>query len=172
DTPAAGIAKIRMLRERIPSMKKKDVDDEIAQINEFIKTSDMKHLQEFKTIMISDGYYADKNYDQALENLIGFYQKHPLSDYLDVLKKRIVQTVKEQISHSIAKTDYLKAFQIYGQNAGSWLKGSDRIDTDYLLGLAFERSGVPEEAQKKYQKVINKLYSIKGTQEEKERSVF
>lgn len=172
DSPAAGIAKIRMLREKIPTMKKKDVDDEIAKINEFIKSSDLSRLQEFKTIMIADGYYADKNYETALENLISFYQSFPLSDYLDVFKKRIVQTIKEQVSNSVDNRDYLKAFQIYGQNAGSWLKGADRIDTDYLLGVSFERSGVPEEAQKKYQAVLNRLYAIKGTQEEKERSVF
>ena len=35
--------------------------------------------------------------------------------------------------------------------------------------MAFEKSGVPDEAQKKYQSVLNKLYAIKGTQEEKER---
>ncbi len=172
DSPAAGIATIRMLRGRIPTIKKKDVDDEIAKINEFIKDSDLKYLPEFKTIMISDGYFAAKNYEEALGNLVTFYQSNPLSNYLDVLKKRIVQTVKEQISHSVDQKDYLKAFQIYGQNAGSWLKGTDRIDTDYLLGLAFERSGVPEEAEKKYRNVLNKLYSLKGTPEEKERAVF
>lgn len=172
NSQAAGIAKLRLLRAQIPSMKPKEVEDEVAKANEFIKNSNLEKLTEFKTIMISDGYYAAKNYDEALKNLITFYQGHPLSDYLDVFKKRIVQTVKDQIGHSIVKGDYLKAFQIYGQNAGSWLKGADRVDTDYLLGVAFEKSGVPDEAQKKYQSVLNKLYAIKGTQEEKERAVF
>ncbi|MES2767779.1 MAG: tetratricopeptide repeat protein [Bdellovibrionota bacterium] len=172
NSQAAGIAKIRLLRAQIPSMKDKQVVEEVAKVNEFIKTSSLEKLTEFKTIMISDGYYADKNYDEALKNLIAFYQEHPLSDYLDVFKKRIVQTIKDQIGFSIAKGDYLKAFQIYGQNAGSWLKGADRIDTSYLLGVAFEKSGVPDEAQKKYQSVLNKLYAIRGTIEEKERGVF
>lgn len=172
NSQAAGIANIRMLRAEIANMKEKEVEDEVSKVNEFIKTSNLEKLTEFKTIMISDGYYSAKNYDAALKNLISFYQEHPLSDYLDVFKKRIVQTIKDQIAFSIEKGDYLKAFQIYGQNAGSWLKGSDRIDTNYLLGLAFEKSGVPDEAEKKYQAVLNKLYSIRGTQEEKERAVF
>jgi tetratricopeptide (TPR) repeat protein len=172
DSQAAGIAKIRLLRAEIPTMKEKEVTEEVNKVNAFIKKSDLEKLAEFKTIMISDGYYAAKNYDQALKNLITFYQGHPLSDYLDVFKKRIVQTVKDQIGFSIDQGDYLKSFQIYGQNAGSWLKGSDRMDINYLLGVAFEKSGVPDEALKKYQTVLNKLYSIKGTPEEKERAVF
>lgn len=172
NSQAAGIAKIRMLRAQIPNMKDKEVDDEIAKVNEFIKTSNLEKLTEFKTIMISDGYYSAKNYDAALKNLITFYQEHPLSDYLDVFKKRIVQTINDQIGFSVDKGDYLKAFQIYGQNAGSWLKGSDRIDTNYMLAQAFEKSGVPDEAEKKYQAVLNKLYSIRGTQEQREREVF
>lgn len=172
NSQAAGIAKIRLLRAQIPSMKSKEVQDEVAKVNEFIKTSNLEKLTEFKTIMISDGYYGAKNYDEALKNLISFYQEHPLSDYLDVFKKRIVQTIKDQIGHSIATGDYLKAFQIYGQNAGTWLKGAERIDTNYLLGVAFEKSGVPDEALKKYQAVLNKLYAIKGTIEDKERRVF
>ncbi len=172
NSQAAGIARIRMLRAQIPNMKEKEIEVEINKINDFIKTSDLKDLSEFKTIMISDGYHTAKNYDAALKNLISFYQENPLSNYLDVLKKRIVQATKDQMNHSIEKGDYLKTFQIYGQNAGTWLKGSDRIDTHYLLGLAFERSGVPDEALKKYQEVLNRLYSIRGTQEEKERAVF
>lgn len=172
NSQAAGVARIRMLRAQIPHMKEKDVEDEINKVKEFIKTSDLQDLKEFKTIMISDGYHAAKNYDAALKNLISFYQENPLSKYLDVLKKRIVQATKDQMNHSVIKGDYLKVFQIYGQNAGTWLKGSDRIDTHYLLGLSFEKSGVPDEAQKKYQEVLNRLYSIRGTQEEKERAVF
>lgn len=172
NSQAAGVARIRLLRAQIPEMKEKEVNDQITKINEFIKTSNLEKLKEFKTIMIADGYYAAKNYDEALKNLISFYQENPLSNYLDVFKKRIVQTIKDQIAFSIENGDYLKAFQIYGQNAGTWLKGSDRMDTNYLLGIAFEKSGVPDEAQKKYQAVLNKLYAIKGTPEEKERSVF
>jgi len=172
NSQAAGIAKLRLLRAQIPSMKAKEVEEEVAKANDFIKNSNLEKLTEFKTIMISDGYYAAKNYDEALKNLIAFYQGHPLSDYLEVFKKRIVQTVKDQIGHSIVKGDYLKAFQIYGQNAGSWLKGADRIDTDYLLGVAFEKSGVPDEAQKKYQSVLNKLYAEKGTKEKKKKRIF
>lgn len=172
NSQAAGIAKIRLLRAQIPFMKEKEVNDEIAKINQFIKTSDLEKLKEFKTVMIADGYYTAQNYDQALDNLVSFYQENPLSNYLDVVKKRIVQTIKDQIAFSIEKGDYLKAFQIYGQNAGSWLKGSERMDTSYLLGVAFEKSGVPDEALKKYQFVLNKLYAIRGSSEEKERAVF
>lgn len=172
ETEAAGVAKIRLLRARIPSMKEKEINDEIASINKFIQTSQLEKLKEFKTIMIADGYYSRKNYDESLKYLISFYQENPLSNYLDVFKKRIVQTIKDQMAYAVQNDDYLKAFQIYGKNSSVWLKDSNRIDVEYLLGRAFEEAAVPDEAIKKYQEVLNKLYSIRGSQEERERKVF
>ncbi len=169
---ASEIAKIRLLRARIKNMKEEDIKDEVSKISEFVKNSQLPKLKEFRTIMISDGYYEKKDYEKTLSELIAFYQENPLSNYLDIFKKRIVKTFRDQMIHTIDNGDYLKTFQIYGRNAGTWLKDSNRLDIEYLLGEAFEKTGVPDEAITKYKKVLNTLYAIKGTQEEKERNVF
>lgn len=169
---ASEIAKIRLLRARIKNMKEEDIQDEVANVNEFVKKSRLPKLNEFRTIMISDGYYEKKDYEKTLEELISFYQNNPLSNYLDIFKKRIVKTFRDQMIHTIDNKDYMKTFQIYGKNAGTWLKDANRLDIEYILGEAFEKTGVPDEAIKKYKAVLNTLYSIKGTQEEKERNVF
>jgi tetratricopeptide (TPR) repeat protein len=56
--------------------------------------------------------------------------------------------------------------------ADSWLKSSDRIDTKFWVGKAFELAGVFAESSKLYRDVLNKVYALKGTKTGLERNIF
>ena len=66
------------------------------------------------------------------------------------------------------KKDYkglLKTYKVYADN---WLKAQSRIDTDYLLGLAYESAGATNVAVDKFGKTLERLAQLKGSPNEKE----
>ena len=171
DNDGATVAKARLLRERMKGMKDKEVENSVEELKKLVEKSKLPRSEDFTTIMVSDGYRSRAEYDKALELLIDFYQSHPTAE-LDIFKKRIIQTIVSKMEEQLDSPKYLDVLKTYGQYSGVWLKGTDRLDIQYFLGMTYEKSGVPDEAAKYYRKVLNRLYAIKGTQEEKERLVF
>ncbi len=168
----AGIANIRLTRERFPEMKDKEIDTVMKEIHAFVNKSELPLIRDFEVITLSDGFFNRGEYDRALSQLVPFYQENPLSSNLEIIKGRIVKTLTQQMRSLVAKEDYLDAFRLYGKNLTTWLKNADRIDLSYYLGRSYEGAGVPAEAAKIYREALNKLYTIQGTIEEKERRVF
>ncbi len=171
-TQGAGIANIRLLGYRIPEKTQKEIDDQIQDIEKFIKGSTLSRLNDFKTIMIADGYFNKKEYKKSYDMLVNFYKQNPTSNNLDIFSKRIVRNLTEEIRSEVNKKNYLEAIRIYGMHSATWLKQSDRLDLSYYIAESFENTGVFGEAAKRYLQVLNKLYSIKGTEEVVEKGVF
>lgn len=172
NSPGAMIAKIRLVSERMKDMKPKEIEKNEAEIKAFATTSTIPRVRDFATILSSDGYFARKEFDKAFGKLVAFYQENPTSPNLDIFRSRIVRNFTEQIRGKVDEGNFIKALEIYGQNAGSWLKDHHRIDLRYDLGRSFEKAGVPEESIKLYQGALNQMIAIRGTPEEQERNVF
>lgn len=168
----AGIANIRLLGYRIPVKTQKEITDQIRDIESFIKKSTLSRLDDFKTIMISDGYFNKKEYGKSYDLLVDFYQQNPTSNNLDIFGRRIVRNLTEEIHSEVDKKRYLEGIRIYGKHSSTWLKNSDRLDLAYYIAKSFENTGVFAEASKRYLQLLNKLYAIKGTEEALERGVF
>lgn len=168
----AGMANIRLTRSRFADMKTKEIETAMKEIHNFTLTSDLPRIKDFEVIMMSDGFYDRGEYEKSMSQLVEFYQNNPTSTNLEIIKGRIVKTLTRQMKSLVEKEDYLEAFKLYGKNSNSWLKNADRIDLSYYLGKSYEGAGVPAEAAKIYREALNKLYSIEGTIEEKERKVF
>lgn len=168
----AGVANIRLLGYRIPNKTQKEIDEQINETEKFIKSSKLSRLNDFQKIILSDGYYKKKEFAKSLDILVKFYQQNPTSNNLDVFRKRIVKNLTEQVAIDVQNKNYLGAIKTYGKNTSSWLKNSDRLDLQYFIAQSFENTGVFNEAAKRYRQVLNKLYAIKGTPEEKEREIF
>jgi tetratricopeptide (TPR) repeat protein len=171
-SPGAGIANIRLNSDRMPRMKKREIEYALEKIDEFVSGSSLPHIKAFETLLVSDGFYKRKEFDKTLERLMTFYKENPNSDNLPLFRSRIVRTITTQISDLSEKGDFMRTFEVYGKNASTWLKDTGRIDILYYLGKSFEAAGVPEEASRVYRQALNKLYSIKGTRLGRERSVF
>lgn len=167
----AGVARVRIGGQRMTDMKEKEVEVAATEMKEFAEDSDLPRAKDFVTIMLADGYHRRKQYDKALTLLLDFYKNEPSSD-LSVFKKRIMSNITSQLQVLLKDHKFLELFKVYGQHAPVWLKNSDRIDIEYYLGEGFEQAGAYNEAADYYRKVLNRLYSIRGTDEEKERQVM
>ncbi len=170
-TEGASVAKVRLMSDRMDMMKDKELKTAIEEVNHFGETSKLPRAQEFVTILVGDGYNKRKDYAAALDLLVNFYRANPTAE-LDIFRKRIRGNIIEQLRAKITKNEFLEVFKIYGEHVAVWLKNVDRIDLEYYLGRSFELAGVQSEASDYYRKVLNRLYAIQGTQEEKERRVL
>ncbi|MGE3972973.1 MAG: tetratricopeptide repeat protein [Bdellovibrionales bacterium] len=171
NSEGAGVARIRLTGQRIKDMKEKEIDAALLEINKFVEKSTLPRIKDFVSILVSDGYRERREYQKAFELLTKFYNENPEAD-LSIFRKRIVQNLTSQLSVYVQKGQFMDFFKAYGKDAPLWLKNPDRIDIDYYQGRSFEQAGVSSEAATYYRKVLNRLYAIKGTDEEKERMVM
>lgn len=169
--PGSKLARIRLLSQKMKSMKPKAFESAIAEIKELQKEIKIKDINEFVTLLVADGYKERGDYMEALHILSEFYQKHPNSKHQDVIRKQIRRNIANEMERKIDGNDYLGALDFYEKYNRTWLQGSDRIDIEYFKGKAFELAGALGEASKIYSHVEKRLEKIQGTQEEKEKRV-
>jgi tetratricopeptide (TPR) repeat protein len=168
----ASLAKIRLTSSRMKNMKEKEIDGSLEEFEKYLQGSKLPMIEPFVRVAISDGFYERGNFDKTLGILIDYYRNNPTSVVLDVFKTRIERTLITQIKDLVDQKQFLETLRLYGQNSSRWLRDSDRIDLMFYLGEAYEQAGSPVDASKLYRDSLNKLYSIRGTQAEKERGVF
>lgn len=172
DSPSAVVARLRMLSERMQTMKPKEVDKAVKDIQELAKSSNLPHMDQFATMMISNGFNRRKEYEKAIQLLVKLYQDQPTTTDLKLISNRIVKNINEELKDLVDSGQYIQALKLHNQYADNWLKSSNRIDTKFNVARAFEQAGVLKQAQKLYQDTLNQLYSMKGTAAAKERNVF
>jgi len=129
-------------------------------------------IEEFSALLIADGYTARREYDQATNELVEFYQKNPQSANIEKIKGRIVRNLSDGIRASIDRGDFLDSLRRYSKNAGGWLKGNDRIDVPFSVARSYEQAGVYKEAALNYDLCLQRLSEIKGTDAIRERRIF
>lgn len=167
DNPKTIVARLHLLSTRMKSMKDEEAKQTIAKMDELAKKSDLANVDQFKTVMIADGFARRGDQQKAVDILADFFQKNPNRPDSKQVTKRIVSNIFDQIknlSDSGKHKDVLKTFQKYSD---TWLNRSDRIDTDYYLGLAYDAAGDYDVALEKYQKIQKGMQAIKGTPKEK-----
>ncbi len=172
ETSGASVARIRLLSQKMQNMKVKEVEQSIKEINEIVKKSELVKMDEFAAIMISEGYTRRAEYEKAIQPLAQYYQNNPTTSDNEVLVSRIVKNINQWIKDEVDKGDFISALKIHNRYIGSWLKNSQRIDTNYFVGRAFEQAGAFSEAENTYKDVYSRLVNMRGTKSEKERSIF
>lgn len=168
----ARISRARIISHRMKSMREKELNVALQELNEIRETSQLKEINEFITLMVSDGFYGRTEYDRAIEPLVKFYQENPTSPNLVVFKKRIVRAITERTKHLVDGGEEVKALREYAKYSDTWLKDDERVDIKFHLARANEKLSVYGEALAGYREILNKLYAAKGTDLEKVRSVF
>lgn len=172
DTPSSVAARLRMLSEKMATMKPKELEKAVNDIQQLAKQSNLPKVEQFATLMISEGYASRKEFDKANDLLIKYYQSAPNTADTLLLRNRIVKNINENLKNLVDEDNFIEALKLHNKYADNWLKGSERIDTKFNVGRAFEQSGVFSEAEKLYKNVLNQLYALKGTKDGKERNIF
>ena len=160
-TPGAFIAKLYVNLNRFATMKEKEVAEVKREISEELPQCNyIEDFDPFVTLNLAKGNLARGEFQPALDSLIGFYKKFILSPYLPLFKEFIVQTINDQIEHFQESDNSLKAVETYLAHRDSWLKGSRRVDIYYLLGRAYEKLNLLDDAQKTYVQAQEILRSL------------
>jgi tetratricopeptide (TPR) repeat protein len=136
------------------------------------KPQELPGIEEFTTLLITDGFTARKEFDHATADLISYYQKNPQSPNKDRIKARIVSNITEGIHASVERGDFIDALRRSSKDAGGWLKNVDRVDVHFYVGKAYEQAGVFKEAAKVYRENLKQLAEIKSAGKQREHSVL
>lgn len=171
DHPGAQVARIRMLSQQMRTMKPNELKHALDEINQISTKVDIAGIKQFGTLMVAEGLSNRGEYKEALEYLIGYYQKNPSAANMDVFKARIMRNIASELKDEVDRGEFMKALDFHSKYATTWLKNSDRIDVPFFLGGAFEKAGDYPEAQKIYREALAHRTALVGTQIEKEKKV-
>lgn len=171
EAPSAVIARLRLLSARMKGMKPKEVNNAVSEIMSLAKKIDLPNIEQFATVMVADGYTRREDYQKAVDLLSKYYKEHPTSVDVSLITNRIVANINDKLQSEVDAGNFIQALQTHSKYSDTWLKNSKRLDTKYNVGRAFEMGGAPNEAEKYYKDVLNRVYAIRGTQEAKEIQV-
>ena len=167
DSPKTIVARLHLLSTRMKSMKEDELKQTIAKMNELSLKSELINIDQFKTTMVAEGFARRQDFEKAVDILSNFYQKNPARADAKQVSKRIIRNIFEQIRYYSENGKYKDVLKTYQKYLDTWIKHQDRIDTDFYLGLAYEMAGDYDVALEKYNKTLNNMQSIKGTEKEK-----
>jgi tetratricopeptide (TPR) repeat protein len=163
DNPGANVARVRMLSQQMKGMKDKELAKALSEIDEIAEGTDLPRIKEFVALMVADGFHRRKEHSKAMDKLITYYQKNPTSADLSFFKKKILAEMAKVMEKKVGAEEFIPTLEFYQEYKQTWLRGSPRLDIPYLLGRAYEQAGVYSEAKAIYEKTLDDLASLKGT---------
>jgi tetratricopeptide (TPR) repeat protein len=167
DNPKTIVARLHLLSTRMKSMKLEELDETLKKMDTLAEYSQLENIDQFKTTMIADGFARRSDYKRAVAILSNFYQQNPSRPDSKQVTARIIRNINDDLKNLADKKEYKNLLKTYKEYADTWLKGQSRIDTDYLLGLAYENAGVYGVSIDKFTKTAERLNAIKGSPQEK-----
>jgi len=171
-SPGSEVARIRMLSQSLKDMSEREKKLALDEINQISQKSTLPQIDEFTTLLKAAALSRRREYPEALELLLGYYQAHPDTAKLDVFRGRILRNISDLLKEQVEKRNYIEALNFFGKYSTTWLKNSNRVDTNYFQANAYEQAGVPKEAERSYKQILDQLKAMAGTKEEKERKVY
>lgn len=168
DSPKAVVARLHLLSTRMKNMKPKEVEHAVQEIMSLAKGSEIPRIQQFSTVMIADGFTSRKEYQKAVNLLEDYYRQNPNIVDNEQVEKRIVSNINNKIKGEVDNGKFIDSLKTHMQYADGWLKKSNRLDTKFYIGRAYEMAGVPDQSTRYYQEVLNQMYALKGTPRDKE----
>ena len=163
DDPKTVIARLHLLSTRMRGMKDLELKATLKKMDELTSKSDLENLDQFKVIMVGDGFASRNEYDKSIDILERFYQLAPSRKNSEQVTQRINRYANEMIrtfSENEEHREVLKNIQKYKY---TWLKNRDRIDTDFALGRAYQAVGVFDESLRQVQEVKSKILNLGNT---------
>lgn len=172
-TPGAFLSEMRIKLSRAPEMKEKELADTVNEIDQFLKNNyDLKLLDHYITSYLEEAYFNRGDYDKSWDLLQTYYKNHITSPTIPFYREKIARNITARIGKKLNEEEYIEALRIYGKNKDLWLKDQDRFDLKYNLAKTFEKTTAYKMSANLYREVLNKLYSIEGTEEQRKRELF
>ena len=171
-TTGGTLARIRSLSQRFKYMEEEELRVSIKEIYDHAKAVNLPQVNEFAAFMISDGYYDRGDYLKAAEALISYFQIDPKPVNIRKFEKRISRAIAGEVKKLLQQKEPLASLKIIENHQKSWLSASRRLDVQYFRALAYEKMKLYNEASESYDRVVQRMNSLSGTKEEKERKVF
>lgn len=168
DNPKTIVGRLHLLSTRMKSMKSEELEETLKKMDSLAEKSELENIDQFKTAMVADGFSRRQEFPRAIEILSTFYQQNPTRPDSKQVTQRIVRNVNDELKYLADKKSFKDLLKTYKHYADSWLKGQNRIDTNYLLGLAYENAGAYGVAVEKFGKTLDGLNKLAGSPQEKE----
>ena len=163
--PGAKVVRVRELSGRMKNMKIKELKRALVEMEGIARNSQFSEMSDFVGFMVAEGFHRRGDYEKAINYLTQSFRENYRSPYEEVFKKKIVENIAFKIRDHLVVGDVDGAFKEYEKQSVTWLKYSDRVDVEYLVGQMFERMGLFGKAIRKYENVLSKLKY--GREEEK-----
>jgi tetratricopeptide (TPR) repeat protein len=167
DSPKTIVARLHLLSTRMKSMKSEELDETLKKMDALSENSELENIDQFKTAMLADGFARRNDFRRAIEILSHFYQQNPSRADSKQVTQRIIRNINDELKNLADNKKFKELLKTYKVYADTWLKTQTRIDTDYLLGLAYENAGAYKISDEKFNKTLVRLNEIKGTPLEK-----
>ena len=161
DNPKTIIAKLHLLSTRMKVMKEQEVKETLAKMDELASKSDLQNIEQFKTTMVSDGFFKRAEYQKALDQLITFYQKDPNRPDPSQIFLRISQNINALIKEQLDRGDFKSVLSTYQKYSDTWLKKQPRIDTNYYIAKAYLDAGAFGVALKKFDQISDEVQTVR-----------
>ncbi len=168
DTPNVVLARLRILSKKMIKMQPKEIDTQIGEIQKLVETVNLDNIKQFATIMIADGYSLRGDFQKSNEFLTKYYKANANNIDRSLFGQKIEKNFNGMIKTHVGNGKFIQALKIHRDYLRSWPFATNRLDTKFYLGRAYEMGGAYRESRDYYQDLINNLYSIKGTNTEKE----
>lgn len=162
NTPGAFIAKQNINLRRLASMKKAEAEAAFESMKkEYPKDSRIENLEPYMALVKSEGLIERHRFKEGYKTLASYYQTQSNSPFLGIFKYRIVRSLTKHIEYLQENGNNLQALRQF-LNQQLWLRGSDRIDTKFAVGKAYEGMGLWNDAQLYYQSTQKALTDLSG----------
>ena len=167
ESPKTVVARLHLLSTRMKSMKEEELKQTLSKMDELSQKSELINIDQFKVTMLADGFTRRNEFEKSIEILSNFYQRNPTRPDSKQVTKRIVRNIFDQLKNFSDSGKHKEVLQTYQKYSDTWLKRQDRIDTNFLLGLAYEKAGDYDVALQKYNSTLQSMEAVKGTEKEK-----
>lgn len=158
-SPASKISKTKVALIKIKGMKPKEAEAAFKEILAEAPEGDIEGSNTFAKLAVADGHFLRQEFDKAFEIYSRFYKEEIRSPYLEIFRKRIFRNFTEELSQLQNKNSNMETIQLYLKNKDTWLKDNPRIDTEMIVGRAYENLNLFDEAHQFYSRALSKLKS-------------
>ena len=157
DSPKAVVARLHLLTSKMKDMNENELTKTLEKIEELSLKSELKNIDQFKSVMVSDGFTRRKDYNTAIDTLVKYNQRTPNQKNLELVNDRIRDNIYDYLKHlseNDRHSDVLKTHKKYSDNM---LRKKDEPDMLFYIGKAYQAAGLHEDALKQFNAAEKKL---------------
>lgn len=157
ETPGAHVARMRFLSRRMGEAKGPELNEILADIAKAAEASDLPQVNEFREIIISDGYSRRSEFDNAMTQLRTYFEKYPSEGRRKLFRQLIEKHATAAFVRFTQEQKPDAALALYDKYKASWLKDTERIDLAQYVGDTYQDVGLFSNAAQSYEQAINTL---------------